>query len=146
MEKLPKSSNVWLYQADRELTANEISYLEKELNVFIREWATHGTQLYGAFEVKHNRFLILAVDENKVPTSGCSIDTSVHKMKEIGAKINVDFFNRLNVFISKENEWKKVHISDLKEYPEWTFYNPMIKTLDDLSNSWEIKVKDSPFA
>ena len=145
MENLPKSSNVWLYQADRELTENEIVYIKDELNVFIREWATHGTQLYGSFEVKFNRFVILAVDEEKVPTSGCSIDTSVHKMKEIGAKIKVDFFNRMNVFISKENEWKKVHISDLKEYSSWTLYNPMIKTLSDVSDNWIITVEDSPF-
>lgn len=146
MENLPKSSNVWLYQADRELTENEIIFINDELNVFIREWATHGTQLHGSFEVKHNRFVVLAVDENKVPTSGCSIDTSVHKMKEIGAKIKVDFFNRMNLFVTKEGEWRKVHISDLKDFKDWTMFNPMIKTLGDLSVNWEISVEDSPFS
>jgi len=146
MENLPESSSVWLYQADRELTENEIVYINAELTVFIREWATHGTQLHGGFEVKHNRFVILAVDEEKVPTSGCSIDTSVHKIKEIGAKINVDFFHRMNVFITKENEWKKVHISDLNKYQDWKMFNPMVKTLGEMKTDWEIKVADSPFS
>lgn len=145
MTNLPESSSVWLYQADRELTENEIAYINAELSTFIREWATHGTQLHGSFDVKHKRFVILAVDEEKVPTSGCSIDTSVHKMKEIGAKIKVDFFHRMNVFITKENVWKKVHISDLKEYKDWKMFNPMVKTLGELKTAWEINVVDSPF-
>ncbi len=145
MENLPISSSLWLYQSDRELLQEEVAYVKNELTHFMKEWATHGTQLFGGFSVKFNRFVILAVDEDKVPTSGCSIDTSVHKMKEIGAKIGVDFFDRLNVFISKGEEWKKVHISDLKDYKDWTFYNPMVKKLGELSSNWQIKVEDSPF-
>lgn len=145
MENLPSSSNVWLYQADRELLSNEISFLESELTSFIKEWATHGTQLHGGFKIDSNRFVILAVNENIVPVSGCSIDTSVHKMKELGQKIGVDFFNRMNLFIRKEEEWKLVHISDLSSYKEWNLFNPMIKTLGELNNSWEINVSDSPF-
>ncbi len=34
-------------------------------------------------------------DETQAEASGCSIDGSVHFVKELGAEIGVDFFNRM---------------------------------------------------
>ncbi|MBL1280433.1 MAG: ABC transporter ATPase, partial [Fluviicola sp.] len=92
-EQLPENSKVWVYQADRELNSSEESFLLENLKIFIQDWAAHGSQLYGDVAIKDMRFVILAVDESKTGVSGCSIDTSVRKIKDLGAEIKVDFFN-----------------------------------------------------
>ena len=34
-EELPNNSRVWVYQADRELTESEVSYISKKAKIFI---------------------------------------------------------------------------------------------------------------
>jgi len=145
-EQLPENSKVWVYQADRELNSSEESFLLENLKIFIQDWAAHGSQLYGDVAIKDKRFVILAVDESKTGVSGCSIDTSVRKIKDLGAEIKVDFFNRMNLYLQKENEFKQVHISEVKDFPEWKVYNPMVTNLKELRENWLLPVTQSPFA
>ena len=143
--QLIPNSKVWIYQANRELTENEVSGLLAELKDFISSWAAHGDQLLGDVKVHANRFVIVAVDESHTNVSGCSIDTSVRKVKELGEKLDIDFFNRMNVYIEKDNEYKYVHVADLKDFIDWELYNPMISNLEQLRTSWKIPVSTSPF-
>jgi len=145
-KQLPSNSKVWVYQSNRMLTDVEMSFILKELKLFIQDWAAHGSQLFGDVAIIHSRFVILAVDESKTGVSGCSIDTSVHKIKELGTKIDVDFFNRMELYIKKGEEFNKVHVSEVKKYTDWNVFNPMVTTLDALRNFWEIPVAKSPFA
>jgi len=144
-EHLSPESKVWVYQADRPLLISEINTISSELISFVKEWAAHGSQLYGDAVVFYDRFIVLCVDETKTGVSGCSIDASVHKMKEIGSAHNINFFNRLNLVVEKENEFQYVHISDLKNYLGWSLFNPMVTNLEELRSSWKIRVEDSPF-
>lgn len=91
---LPDHARIWIYQADRELTASERQLVELEMKPFIEQWAAHGAQLAAGFEVRNNRWLVIAVDEAHEGASGCSIDASVHRVKAIGEKVGADFFNR----------------------------------------------------
>lgn len=140
------NSKVWIYASDRELEAADLQVVDEAMRLFIPQWAAHGNSLFGGYLVKHNRFLILVVDESQAQASGCSIDTSVRFIKDLGAKLKVDFFNRMNMIIEDQEEFKTVHVSDLKDYPEAYVFNPMITTLGELRDSWRVKVIDSPFA
>ena len=144
-DHLPGSSKVWIYQSDRELTSNEREVLIKDLKIFIQDWAAHGNQLYGDVLIKNNRFVILAVDETKSGVSGCSIDSSVRKMKELGSALNIDFFNRMNLIIEKEGEFNSIHVSEVKEFDSWNVFNPMVSNLEQLRTEWKIPVTQSPF-
>ena len=73
-EKQPKSARVWIYQADRALKYQESRFIEKNAKAFCEQWAAHGVALKSSFKILHNRFLILAVDEQANMASGCSID------------------------------------------------------------------------
>lgn len=139
------TSKVWVYTADRVLTTSEQEEIAKELKSFISSWATHGDELYGDSVIHENRFVILAVDESSVTASGCSIDTSVKFIKELGNKIGVNFFDRMNLIVERDNTFKSVHISDLKEYMDWNVFNPMVSNLKDLRESWYSPVSASPF-
>jgi len=91
---LPDSSRVWAYQSQTKIAADVQEAIKAKLNVFVQGWAAHGNELFGAAEVVDDYFIVLAVDESKVPASGCSIDTSVHFIRQIGQDFQLDFFNR----------------------------------------------------
>jgi len=144
-QHLNENSRVWIYQSDRILKEAEILFLNSELKAFVAQWASHGNQLFGDHLVYQNRFIILCVDESQSNASGCSIDASVRFIKELGKELSIDFFNRMNVYLKKENEFKYIHISEIKGFSEWNVYNPMVVSLKELRDQWLIPVSNSPF-
>lgn len=104
LSELSDDSKVWIYQADRVLNNSEVSAISKELENFLADWSAHGAALEAGGEVLHSRFVVIAVDEEKALASGCSIDKSVHFMKLIGEKYQVDFFNRMLTVYEENGE------------------------------------------
>lgn len=143
--QLNDKSKVWIYQSNREFSSEEVSFIKNETSSFVKGWAAHGNQLFGDSIVAQNRFIILCVDESISSASGCSIDSSVRFIKELGKTLNIDFFNRMYVYIEKDNVHRYVHISDLKNYLDWKVYNPMITDLKQLREEWLLDVSASPF-
>jgi hypothetical protein len=139
------NSSVWIYTANKVLDSNQISLINKRLNEFIPKWAAHGSKLYGAHQVVENRFVILCVDGEQMAASGCSIDSSVKVIKEIGQEIGIDFFNRMNMIVNDNGTLKTAHISELNNFLDCKVYNPMISTLNELNDNWLIPVESSPF-
>lgn len=145
-ENLSTNSKVWVYTADRSLSSDEASYLQKQSSLFVYDWAAHGVGLKAEALVYKNRFLILAVDESQANASGCSIDSSVKFVKAMGSEIETDFFNRMHLVITKnEVQLESAHVADLKNFLDYSVYNPMITTLDQLRGEWLIPVSSSPF-
>jgi|LakMenEpi03Aug12_release.lakeMendotaPanAssembly.Ray.scaffolds.fasta_scaffold1015157_1 hypothetical protein len=142
--QLPDTSRVWLYLADRSFDATESNYIQDALSDFTQnKWATHGTKLMASGSVLMNQLVVLAVDQDVMNASGCSIDSSVRLMKQLGTELKVDFFNRLFVLISKESEIKRVHFQDLNQYADWKLLNPMVSSLEEVRNRFLIDVKES---
>lgn len=139
---LPSESRVWIFSSDRFLSNEEQLVISDNLNDFLQKWAAHGKELYGAFELFHNNFVIIGVDESKIPASGCSIDTLTHFMKDQGKLLGVDFFNRLKLLITKEDEFKRINFSDLSEYSDWKVFDPTITEKAKFSSKWLIPVND----
>ncbi|GAB5418896.1 MAG: hypothetical protein Crog4KO_01230 [Crocinitomicaceae bacterium] len=144
-ENLSAESKVWVYTADRTFTAADKEVIADAMSRFLPQWAAHGNSLFGDYTIERDRFLILAVDESQSGASGCSIDSSVRFIKDLGMHLNIDFFNRLNMVIEKEGALETVHVADLKSYPDATVFNPMITKLADLRANWQVKVSESPF-
>lgn len=143
--QLSADSRIWIYQSDRILKDAEIIFLNSELKTFVSQWAAHGNELFGDSMVYKNRFILLCVDESQSNASGCSIDSSVRVIKELGKELSIDFFSRMNVYLEKNGEFKYIHISEVKDYQDWNIFNPMITSLKDLRENWLIPVMNSPF-
>lgn len=137
------SSRVWVYASNRALNSTESTFVQDEINEFVKQWATHGKELIAKGAVLFDRFIILAVDEQKVGASGCSIDSSVHFVKALGKELEVNFFDRLNLYIIKDQEIKQIHISEMANFAEWNLFDPMIANLEQLLNSWIVPVNES---
>jgi hypothetical protein len=149
-EHLSPDSRVWIYQADRILTLQEVSNIKSELNNFVSNWVSHGASLVASADVIYNLFIVFAVDEQKEHASGCSIDKSVNFLKEIEKKYSVSMFNRLLVSWKENNsiqltplhEFEKL-ISSGKINGTTTVFNNLIETVRELNANWEVPLLQS---
>ncbi|WP_343563433.1 ABC transporter ATPase [Sphingobacterium sp.] len=86
---------IWIYQADRILTAQESEQISTELAAFAEQWKVHGKPLSASAELRDDLFIILKVDEAIAAASGCSVDSSVRFLKGIEEKYGVQLFDRM---------------------------------------------------
>jgi hypothetical protein len=84
--KLPDSSRLWVYVADRLLTTSENDRVAENAERFTAAWVAHGTELTASWKLQGSRILLIALDEGQAGASGCSIDASVHFMQRLGEK------------------------------------------------------------
>lgn len=143
LNKLPDSSRVWVYQSNKALSNDEVDFIERNMDRFIQTWAAHGKDLFADFEIITPYFLVVAVDDTKVPPSGCSIDASVHFIQELQGQIKLDFFDRLNVVYQNGEKLEIDHINQLVEKvesealrKETLVFDNMIQTLGDMKREW----------
>ncbi len=94
---LPEESRVWIYQANRSFTEQEIEEIQSKLNIFIENWTTHGSDLQSGYLIKYKRFIIIGLNQNLNKASGCSIDASVHFIQELEKEYDVDLMDKMNV-------------------------------------------------
>ena len=142
-DQLPEDARVWVYQASRQMTVNEINRARKVLESFTNDWAAHGSPLRSSFKFLHDRFVLIAVDEGLNMASGCSIDSSVHVMKLIGDETGIDFFDRTHVpflisedvVLIKRTELKEKYRSGVWNGTTRTF-NTLAQTVREIRNQW----------
>lgn len=152
---LSKQARIWIYKSDRILNDKEEACLEKKLTAFLDQWNTHGKSLVAEAWIEDSVFIILAVDEDQQLASGCSIDQSVHFIRQIGDRMNIDFFDRM-VFVYRddEDEVQFVNARDLPKcyergmiHDQTKFYNTLLdkkgewleSRLQPLEKSWHRK-------
>lgn len=148
---LAPHSRVWIFQSDRFLNTNEKAFLQQRMQEFIPQWASHGNDLYGAFSFEKELFLVIGVDEQRSPTSGCSIDSLTRVVKEVGAALNVDFFNRLAIAYEDDaqkidlvsmNDFKRM-ITENKVNENTIVFNNLVNTKAEFDTKWRTSVKNS---
>jgi len=144
-------NKVWIYQADRILTDNEVNAITNDLTTFVESWTAHGSALAGKAVVRDNLFLILEVDESQAGVTGCSIDKSVHFLKALGTKYAIDFFDRMKVtyrsidgqaIIASRNEFERL-IKEGVITENTIVFNNLVQNSDELATKWEVPFKDS---
>lgn len=135
-ENLPETSKVWVYHNQGPISKEIQPAIKRRLDEFIKDWASHGEQLYGGAALLDDYFIVLAVNEKQTIASGCSIDSSIHFLKRLGQEFNLNFLDRLNVVIEQDGIKKIVHYSDMNNYPGALFYNPVLSTLGEFRKSW----------
>ena len=50
-DKLPDASRVWIYQANRSFTEEELSEIRSKLDLFIEQWTAHGSDLHAGYSI-----------------------------------------------------------------------------------------------
>lgn len=141
---------IWIYQSNRALTAEEGKDLLARMETFAGQWKAHGKSLSAGIRLQYDRFLIIRVDEEVAQATGCSIDKSVHLLKDIQQDLGVDFFDRMQIAyrdsegiqaVSRQEFEKLVEQGEVNE--NTIVFNNMITAADDFSTQWEVPLKES---
>ncbi|MFC7523851.1 ABC transporter ATPase [Parapedobacter sp. GCM10030251] len=141
---------IWIYQADRELTEGEKEHILDKLSGFTSQWKAHGKALAAKAEIRHNRFIILMVDDGVAPPTGCSIDKSVHLLKEIEMETGLNLFDRMQVAYRDGDGVKVVPREEFErliaagEVTDGTLvFNNLIASYPELKTAWEVPLRES---
>lgn len=147
---LGENSRVWVYQADRLLNNQEQAEILRALEVFLHQWAAHGNNLMASGKIMHDAFLVISTDESFNMASGCSIDSSFRFVQELGAKLQLDFFQRMNLAFLIDEKVEILKMSDLKSKIEegiidsnTLFFDNTIQNKIELDSEWCVKAGES---
>ena len=141
-ESLPQHSRVWIYQSGKKFTQADIDTISKALVSFTQSWSVHGQPMDASFDIRHDQFIILAVNDQ---ASGCSIDSSVRTIKEIGSAIGADLFDRTQVAFLVKDEVVLLKLAELKQkfeegvwHEQTPTFNNLVDTKAALADSWVV--------
>ncbi len=149
---LSASSRVWIYAADRIFSSVEANQIDAMAKDFATQWSAHKVQLAADGALLYNCFLVLMADESISGASGCSIDSSVRFVKEIGAKFQADFFNRKLLYEWSESGELKIHpfaVAAEKHasgelHSQSKVFNHLVSSKADLQSRWLVTLAESP--
>lgn len=110
-EDISPEARIWIYQADRSLSNDEVSDIEEASQQFANTWEAHGKPLEASVKVFHNQFVVIAVNESYNVATGCSIDASVGFIRKIAKELQIDLFDKSRVAFLSNDE---VYLTPLK--------------------------------
>ncbi len=149
-EEMPKDARIWIYQADRPLSNEEVEAVQEDISKFLDQWSAHGAGLKCSGKIIYNRFLLMSVDENHHGASGCSIDSSVHFIKSLGEHLKVNWFDRSNIAFKKQEEVFTAKQTTLKENiaqgqitKDTLTFNNLVTNIQEFEQGWVVPAKDT---
>ena len=149
-ENLPEDSKIWIYQSNRKFSDDEMTEIENDLKPFIENWSAHGTSLEASYLLKYNRFIILAVNQEVQPATGCSIDSSVAFIQNLEQKHQVDLLDKMNVTFKNGEHIAHKSLIDFKRMAKekavtenTIVFNNLVNNIEEYNESWEVPAIDS---
>jgi hypothetical protein len=147
---MSKDSRIWIYQSNRKFIASELEELNSKIVAFLNTWASHGSEMLCSYQVKYDRFIIIALDETKTSASGCSIDSCVHFIQGLEKTFEVLLLDKMNVAFKQGEYITYKSIQDFKKLvsnksvsKKTIVYNNLVVDIDDFNLNWEVPASDS---
>jgi hypothetical protein len=95
---LPDQARVWIFASPVPLSARAATELLNRVDDFLAGWHAHGHAVAGSRELLHDRFLLVAADEEATGVSGCSIDSLFRVLKQVEMDLGVSMLDSSLVF------------------------------------------------
>ena len=149
-ESLADSSRVWIYQANRSFTEEEIQEISNKLDTFIEKWTAHGADLQASYEIKYKRFITIALDQQLNAATGCSIDASVQFIQQLEKEYNVDLLDKMNVSYKQGEFIAYKSLTDFRKMakqkavsPNTIVFNNLVNNKAEYLSDWEVPASES---
>lgn len=140
---MPDDARLWIYQAGRRLTNEEIAFTRQCTEAFLSKWQAHGQDLKAAYTIEYDQFLVISVDESFSQASGCSIDSSVHLINALEKELGVSFITTSQVAFMLEDGIELFPFNQLKTQvqenviqPETKIFDNTVKNLAEFKQKW----------
>ncbi|WP_378187726.1 ABC transporter ATPase [Aquimarina sp. W85] len=149
-DALPGSARVWIYQANRSFSEQEIIEIKQKLDTFLAAWTAHGADLNAGYEIKYKRFIVLGLDQDLNAATGCSIDASVRFILELQDCYKVDLLDKMNVSYKQGEFIAYKPLTDFKKMAKnrsvsanTIVFNNLVTNKSEYLENWEVPAKDS---
>jgi hypothetical protein len=150
-DQLPTDARLWIFPAERPLTAEESRRVLAEADAFIEQWGAHGVPLTAARDLRHAQFVLVGVDERAAGVSGCSVDALVRRMQTLERVLGVELINNGPVLYRDGDAIRRVsrdEFSDLVSAGKVTLETPVfdntLTTVGDIqAGRWEVSAGDA---
>jgi hypothetical protein len=149
-ENFPEESKIWIYPSNRKFSDEELQEIDLSLQNFLMDWSSHGTSLECSYQLKYNRFIIIAVNQEVQAATGCSIDKSVQFIQELEQKYKVDLLDKMNVTFKNGEFIAHKSLVDFKRMAKekavtgaTIVFNNLVNTIEEFNDAWEIPAEES---
>ena len=139
IDQLSNDAHVWIFGISPALDTAQGETLLQQVDAFLDRWASHGTPIRGARELREGSFLVVAADEHS-ERSGCSIDRMFGTLKELERELNVMILDSGRVFLREGQEVKAVGRGEFRTSAnaDTPVFDTTAERLGDLrSGAWE---------
>ncbi len=147
---LPEESRVWIYQANRSFTDEELDEIKAKMSTFLEQWTAHGSDLQAGFSIEYKRFIIIALNQNLNMATGCSIDASVHFIQQLENDYNVDLMDKMNVSYKQGEYVAYKSLLDFKKMAKdraisknTIVFNNLVTNIAEFKENWEVPASES---
>ncbi|MCB9166274.1 MAG: hypothetical protein H6595_02220 [Flavobacteriales bacterium] len=135
LSTMPAHARVWIYKAPRDLGQAEQKLIRERGNDFTSQWAAHGASLDACIDVLHDRFIVVAVDEEQALASGCSIDRSLGFIKQLEMDLNLTLTDRMVLVYEQDGRTASCRLQELPDMVREGVISPGTLVFDDLVGS-----------
>jgi hypothetical protein len=147
---LPDHARVWVYKTARDLSHAEQNLVRDRGAAFTGSWAAHAAPLDATVDVLHNRFVVVAVDEEQAMASGCSIDKSVGFIKNLEHDLNLMLTDRMIVVYEGADGITSCRLQDLptllqegEVHADTVVYDDLVPSLGDLRTRFRMPLRST---
>ena len=124
-------SKVWIYYSGKPFAPHE-NVIQEQVTAYTENWTSHGSKVTAAGFVLSNHIILLVADTNLGEVSGCSTDSSIRFMTNLGKEYELDFFDRNLVLVLIKGIIQVTNIYNLKNYPaDALVFNPFFYDLQE---------------
>lgn len=150
--EMPDAARVWVFAAPRALSEEEAARLLERVDDFLPRWHAHGHPVVGARDWRHDRFLLVAADEEATGVSGCSTDSLFRVLKEAEREIGTTLLDASRVwFRAADGEVASATRAEFREMvrrgeagPETTVFDNTAASVGAVrSGAWERPLRES---
>lgn len=149
-DHLPEESRVWIYQANRSFSEEELNELKTKIGNFIEAWTAHGKDLEAGYKIVYKRFIVIALNQNLNSATGCSIDASVHFIQQLEKDYNVDLMDKMNVSFKQGEYVAYKPLTDFKKMAQnksvsknTIVFNNLVTNIAEFKENWEVPASES---
>jgi nicotinamidase-related amidase len=150
-DTMPEGARLWIFAADRPLSAAKRDRLLGRVDAFLEEWKAHGVPLTAARDWRYDRFLFISVDEAVAGVSGCSIDALVNDMKALESELSVTLVDNSPVMFRDGDSIRRVQRQEFAKLAaggtvdgHTLVFNNTLTTVGQLrAGEWEVPASHS---
>ena len=149
-ESLPETSRIWIYQANRSFSPEELEEIRGEMDAFLHQWTAHGSNLKAGYEIRYKRFIVIGLDQEQASASGCSIDASVRFIQHLEEKYDVTLLDKMNVSYKQGEYVAYKPLGDFKKMAKQKavsgktiVFNNLVNNKQEYEEHWEVPASES---